>query len=189
METCARREVSDGRRAQIVCALLCVALACAAGSACGKSLSEQRPGGDPDGRLLAALSPVDAALPAGAQIDYVHKLEPLWEACDGMAGTWGWSDVSLDAVFTSSKSVLEVIAHADEVLRRQGWTRETLGQHAGVAGFTSTWTKAIPPAVETVRLSLSNDAPLPGRGPNNKPRVGWALHTSATPPGPPGGGC
>ena len=57
----------------IVCALFCVALACAAGSACGKSLSEQHPGGDPDGRLLAALSSVIAATPLGAEIVYEHK--------------------------------------------------------------------------------------------------------------------
>jgi hypothetical protein len=181
--------IEDGRRRRIVSGVLSVALACAAGSACGKSLSAQHPGGDPDGRLLAALSSVVAAAPSDAQIAYVHKRASRLGSCDGMAGTWGWTNVGFEAGFASSENALDVIASADDVLTRQGWTREELGQRDGPEVRISTWTKSIPPAVDLVRLRLSNNEPLGGRTSNNTPRVGWAFKTSAIPPGYPVRGC
>jgi hypothetical protein len=128
MDEYSRERVASERPRRIVSAVFSVALACAAGSACGKSLSAQHPGGDPDGRLLAALNSVVVAAPPDAQIVYVHKRESHLGSCDGMAGAWGWTNVGFEAGFASSKS-------------------------------------------------------------NNRPRVGWAFKTSATPPGYPVRGC
>jgi hypothetical protein len=96
--------------------------------------------------------------------------------------------VGFEAGFASSKNALEVIASDDEVLTRQGWTHVGLGRREG-PGRMSTWTKRIPPAVDIVELSLYNKARLGGRTPNNEPRLGWALSTSAKPPGYPVRGC
>jgi hypothetical protein len=161
-------EVTVRRRARVLAALTVVTFA---GACSGHA---HHPGGDADGRLLAALTSVVAAIPAGAQVAYVHRNEPLWEACDGRAGTWGWSDVVVQASFVSSEPESAVFAHANKVASKLGWARDSIGAPHG-PGALLTWTKAIPPA-DPVSLTLSHDG-------------SWLLFATATPPGHPVNGC
>jgi hypothetical protein len=102
----------------------------------------------------------------------------MWESCDGIAGTFGWSDVVVQANFTTSKSEVAVFAYADKVVSKLGWKAESLGEADGVGSVRSTWTKVIAP-VGVVRLTLSN----------NSPDGAWVLITTASPEGHPVKGC
>jgi hypothetical protein len=95
-----------------------------------------------------------------------------------MAGTWGWSDVVVQAEFTSSQRDAAVIAHAQNVVSRLGWKRELVGEPDGTPSVTATWTKSIRSTVPA-RLTMSND------GPNEA----WVLVATATPEGHPVKGC
>jgi hypothetical protein len=56
--------------------------------------SSKRPGGDPKGRILQALSAqVPRSLPGSAIVLSQHALPPAWDSCDGRAGTFGWDPV------------------------------------------------------------------------------------------------
>jgi hypothetical protein len=136
---------------------------------CSCAGSARHTGGDSDGRLRAALMPVLAAVPDSALVISSGGNEPLWTSCDGIAGTWGWSDLVVSANFLTSEDELVVFAHAHKVVSKLGWKTERLPEDRGIGSVTWTWKKVIPP-VGAARLTLSHDGawdlrttvPLPG---------------------------
>jgi hypothetical protein len=157
---------------------LAVVVAITLSAACTNPSKSQHPGGDIGRHLLNALTPVVAAVPQDAHVAYVKKDEPVWESCDGRAGTFGWGDVDVQVSFTSPLAPSAVFAYADNALAKEAWTRVSLGEPDG-PGLRSTWTKVIPPAAEPVKVVLSN----------NTPYRDWVLLATATPIGHPVHGC
>ena len=102
-------------------------------------------------------------------------MEPLWDSCDGQAGTFGWNDVVVQVHFRSSTQLREVFAHAASVLARQGWKAGRVSEPDG-RGLRSDWTKPSPSALS---VSLSN----------NTPDTAWDLFASAAPLGRRASGC
>lgn len=101
----------------------CVAAAVLA-MACGCS-GTPSPVGDPDpgGRALAALTQVLSLIPAGSQISYESRTEPIWNSCDGRKSTYGWSPAAVSARFsTGAASEQQVLARARATMAGHGWT-------------------------------------------------------------------
>jgi hypothetical protein len=121
------------------------------------------------------LKPTASAIPKDARIAYRHNIEPLWDSCDGQAGTFGWNDVVVQVHFRSSTKPREMFADAARVLARQGWKLGRLSEPDG-PGLRSDWTK---PSLSASSVSLSN----------NTPDTAWDLYASAVPLGQRASGC
>lgn len=80
-------------------------------------------GGDPDGRILAALRPVLSAVPADATLISSNARGSTYEKkCpDNPGGRSGWSSVSTYAAFRSTASPVAVIESVGRNLANQGW--------------------------------------------------------------------
>jgi hypothetical protein len=90
--------------------------------------------GDPGGKVMNQLTPTVSALPGygtgaipwAAQIPqsnapYAIKDEPFQDACDGMAGTQGWSQVVVQAGFRWDKSERALVSYMEPRLAKLGW--------------------------------------------------------------------
>jgi hypothetical protein len=109
------------------CAGAVGALALLGALTCCSSSSSPAPAGDPDPghRLLAALRPVAAAVPAGVSDAQRQFVEPRWDSCDGVASTYGWDDVTVDVSFNSNGMTdTAIFTHIKDALRSDGWTYE-----------------------------------------------------------------
>jgi hypothetical protein len=98
-------------------------------------------GGDPGGQILDQLRPVSNAVPPSAKIEYAHYDEPAWDSCDGMAGTSGWDDPSVQVEFEWSSSPTTVIDFAKVALTHDGWGSFTPQVQNGLLG--GAWTKRL----------------------------------------------
>lgn len=97
------------------------------------------PGGDPGGRIMAKIVPVVKVIPGFGSgrvpwiampcdscnfpTSYAMKIEPAWDSCDGMAGTFGWDPVVIQVGFSwpgSSRALVEVVSKR---MRLRGWAR------------------------------------------------------------------
>lgn len=133
--------------------------------------------GDPGGRVLAQLTPVISALPENAASSYVWKMEPHQDSCDGMAGTFGWSEVVVQSGF-QWKGTSQDLAHSlSQRLFRLGWrTGAPVGIPVGQPEFA--WSKTLTNGTEAT-LTV-------GRAANGSP---WQLTAVAPPVGRAAGGC
>jgi hypothetical protein len=83
--------------------------------------STRRPGGDPKGRILQALSAqVPRSLPGSATVLSQHAVPPAWDSCDGRAGTFGWDPVRV-VVSVKLDPPLDM-ASFDHALVAAGWS-------------------------------------------------------------------
>ncbi len=132
--------------------------------------------GDPGGRIIAQLQPTVAAVPAGAKILYRHDVEPLWDSCDGRAGTFGWDDVVVQVHFSTTASPDDILAHAQSVLAPEGWRTVP----APVAGAVTQhiWRKALDTGDGTVDIEKDSYGTSE-----------WTLIAMAPPRGPRVSGC
>ena len=160
---------------KIFAILILITIACTGVVILASRRESGHPGGDPGARILALLKPTASAIPNDARIAYRHNIEPLWDSCDGQAGTFGWSDVVMQVHFRTSTKPREVFAHAASVLARQGWMPGRVSEPDG-PGLRSDWTKRSPSALS---VSLSN----------NTPDTAWDLYASAAPLGRRASGC
>ena len=107
------------------------------------SRSSQR-GGDPGGRILKALQPVSAAVPAGSAHVAVQSYDAIWSAgCpDNPDGQAGWSEVRVSTTFTNVQPQEQVVEAVNSALVGEGWTRhdESFGRGQGVVAH---WTKRL----------------------------------------------
>lgn len=94
---------------------------------------------DPGRRVLHQLQPAAQALPSDAHVIYRYDLEPKWDSCDGRPGTFGWDNVILQIHFQSRTPTMALVEHADQTLRRLGWSHvyDTSGQVAGLSSWTA----------------------------------------------------
>jgi len=112
-----------------------VIVACALIAAVGWWLSDRvTASGDPGGSIMKQIAPVAFAIPGyGTSAlpvvneptpshPYLIMSEPRQDSCDGMAGTQGWTDVTMQAAFTytqSSGSLSEQMGRRLAVLGRE----------------------------------------------------------------------
>lgn len=96
-------------------------------------------GGDPGGRLMAKIAPAVRVVPGlehgripwiASPCDacqfpatYALKIEPRWDSCDGMAGTFGWDPVIIQVGFRWAGSSQALAGLLDERLTARGWAR------------------------------------------------------------------
>ncbi len=115
-------------------------------------------GGDPGGKIMAALSTADAAVPPDAVVAYRNDDGPRWDSCDGRDGTFGWNDVVYQVGFTSDRADADLVARADAALVKRGWTAH--GIPTPVNGrLVDHWTRSVPggSATATARLDRTGD--------------------------------
>ena len=133
-----------------------------------------RPGGDPGGRLLTALRPVAAAVPAGATGIAIESSDAVWSpACpDNPGGRAGWSAVRVTARFTDVAPGPRVVDAIGAALGAEGWSRHD-ASFGPSQGTVARWTKrldastmaeatAYPIPVGTTRWNLTATAKPPG---------------------------
>jgi hypothetical protein len=89
-------------------------------------------GGDPGGRVLAALAPAAAAIPAGALVLSRRESEPSWVTCG--AGRSGWSDVGVSVQFSVALPAGQLASSVGDRLAAGGWQ----------SGGGAAWTRALP---------------------------------------------
>lgn len=80
-------------------------------------------GGDPDGRLLRELArQARDSVPPSASIIDEKDLAPVWDSCDGRAGTFGWGPARVILnVRSSAPSPESAASEMNEFLRSTGW--------------------------------------------------------------------
>jgi hypothetical protein len=71
-------------------------------------------------------------------IRYAIKIEPRWDSCDGLAGTFGWDPAIVQMGFRWDKTAQELLAALNARLRAKGWE---MGEPPtwGSAGDADTW--------------------------------------------------
>lgn len=77
---------------------------------------------DPGGRIMAAVSTVQRAVPAQARIVRSQHVKPSWDSCDGRAGTFGWNDVAVVVTFTTPVPARTLLAATTARLLSAGWS-------------------------------------------------------------------
>ena len=96
-------------------------------------------GGDPGGRLMAKIAPEVRVVPGLERghipwiafpcdscqfpVAYATKVEPRWDSCDGMAGTFGWDPVVIQVGFRWTGSSHALVDLLNEHLDARGWAR------------------------------------------------------------------
>ena len=122
----------------IVLALAAVLIALAV-AAWPRSAAHAHAGGDPGGRLLAKIAPVVRVVPGFEHghirwiafpcdscqfpVTYAIKVEPRWDSCDGMAGTFGWDPAVIQVGFRWTGSSHALVDLLNERLGARGWAK------------------------------------------------------------------
>lgn len=90
--------------------------------------------GDPNGRIMSQLVSIAAVLPGYGTSrlpemesvpwplqNYLVRIEPAWDSCDGMAGTFGWDNVIVQAGFEWKGTPAQLFELLNQRLLRVGW--------------------------------------------------------------------
>ena len=132
------------------------------------------PGGDQGGRILKALQPASAAVPAGSTDIVTQSYDSIWSAAcpDNPGGQAGWSQVIVSTRFTNALPKEQVVVAVNSALVRDGWTRhdESFGPSQGRVAH---WTKRL----TTGTLAEAAAYPVPAGTTN------WLLTATSKPPG------
>jgi len=91
--------------------------------------------GDPGGKVMDQITPTLSALPGDAtgaipwvaqipqsSAPYAIRDEPFQDACDGMPGTQGWSQVVVQAGFRWDRSEQALVSYMEPRLTKMGWS-------------------------------------------------------------------
>jgi hypothetical protein len=135
------------RRKIVVPIVLALAAALIALTIAAWQRSEAHAGGDPGGRLIAKIAPVVRVVPGFERsripwiafpcdscqfpATYAVKIEPRWDSCDGMAGTFGWDPVIIQVGFRWTGSSQALVNLLNERLGARGWARGAVPSWAG----------------------------------------------------------
>ena len=162
--------------------LVFLAVVAVAGGVAATWAATHSPHGDPDpgGRILAKLKTIESALPEDADVIVRQANEPKWDSCDGRAGTFGWTKVTVNVQFRSSEQPDVLVARIDKALTEAGW--RSADASGTPLGPSARWSRTLSgPTVATALLS-------PGtRGGDNG--VYWDLDATAPPQGRQTNGC
>lgn len=113
--------------------------------------------------------------PADATGLWRQKNKPVWDSCDGMAGTYGWGDVTVDMEWAYRGHDGRVFAHVDAAMRARGWRLDKSSERGDWG-----WTKKLSGGV-VATANLSGGA---GSAPTS-----WGIEASAPPAIHPASGC
>src|SRR5262249_56336126 len=138
--------------AALALAAVLIAWAVAAWS---RSAAHAHAGGDPGGRLMAKIAPVVTVVPGFAHghirwiafpcdscqfpVTYAIKVEPRWDSCDGMAGTFGWDPVVIQVGFRWTGSRHALVDLLEERLGARGWARGAAPSWGDDDGADAVW--------------------------------------------------
>lgn len=151
------------------------------------------PGGDPAGRLMAEIAPVARVIPGFERrvpwiafpcdtcqfpTTYATKIEPQWDSCDGMAGTFGWDPVIIQIGFQWKGSDKALMNLLNQRLNARGWARGAVTSWSGDQGPDANW---ISPLGHGPTEEFALDAPADG--------LPWMATIEAKPMGPLVKGC
>lgn len=156
--------------------------------------SAAHPGGDPGGRLMAKIAPVVRVVPGFHQgripwigfpcdscqfpVTYAIKIEPRWDSCDGIAGTFGWDPVAIQIGFPWTGSSRALVKLLNERLSDLGWGRGGVPSWSSDQGPDANWISPSGPAPAEV---FALDSPLESHR--------WMATIEAKPQGPLVHGC
>lgn len=131
------RRLTVGRA--IVAVAVAVAFALMSWAFAGWWIGSHHAGGDPGGRLMAKLTPLVRVVPGfeSGQIPwitggdangdfpriYAMKVEPRWDSCDGMAGTFGWDPALIQVGFQWAGNSASLTKYLNRRLVPRGLTR------------------------------------------------------------------
>lgn len=130
---------------------------------------------DPDGRILAALRPIEGAVPNDAIVVNRQEAAAHWDSCDGRTGTFGWSDIRVIVSFHTTTQPDALNSLADRRMVAIGWTpgptlaspigpgrqwTRTLGDGTKAHATLSPWTVD---DGQTIRWELTAYAPPHGQ--------------------------
>ena len=134
---------------------------------------------DPGGRIMAAPSTIENAVPGQAQLVRIQHVKPRWDSCDGRLSTYGWDDVIIDLTFTTSQPPRSLIATAKARLHAAGWSRYQDYASGPRVGWW--WARPVPGGTALALLNrVSTRAGVPQ----------WDLYAHAPPfAGPRSSGC
>ena len=135
---------------------------------------------DPGGQILDALRTVEAAVPPAA-IDVSEEYgEAHWDSCDGRAGTFGWSEISVILTFGTTLDPSALISYVTGRLEAGGWTMA--GQEA---------LSPLGPNQKFSRTLANGTEAVADIGPQMRDgrTVMWSLRATAPPDGPTASGC
>lgn len=76
------------------------------------------------GELTKAADSVASAVPTAPSRKY--GLEPHWDSCDGMKGTFGWDDLSYNLLWDRGVDPASLVGSIGSTLQARGWTRVDL---------------------------------------------------------------
>ena len=109
---------------------------------------------------------------------YAIKIEPHWDSCDGMAGTFGWDPVIIQVGFRWTGSGKALVTLLDQRLSALGWARGAVTSWSSDKGPDASWISR-PGHAPAEEFAL--DAPTLG--------LPWTATIEAKPMGPLVGGC
>jgi hypothetical protein len=151
-------------------------LAVATLTGCGSNLHRDP---DPGGRILDALTPIAARLPADAHVLNRSVSEGSWGSCDGeRPKTAGWNPIIVDIVFTTSEDGASMVMATDQAMKAEGWTDDI--DLTGPVGPGQRWTRTV--ATNIQALAALSPVLIADR-------LQWNLRAWAYPPGPQQSGC
>ena len=131
--------------------------------------------GDPGGQILLQLDPVVTASAKTALLNYVWKLEPHIDSCDGRPSTRGWSEVVLQMGLSWHQSSEALYNAFDRRLVKIGWGE---GKSENNSPPTYRWTMRLTNG-KVAQLSVNHEPP----------KNFWQLDAVAPPIGKPVSGC
>lgn len=153
-------------------------------------------GGDPGGRLIASLSPLVRLVPGfetgpvpwiSFPCDsckwpsrYAIKIEPRWDSCDGIAGTFGWDPAVIQVGFRWSDSARDLVKLLNARLVAKDWKMGTPPSWGSAGPVTWEYPRGASPE-ETLAL----EPPIAGRPKSDE----WMALLQARPVGPLVRGC
>jgi hypothetical protein len=162
--------------------LLGLAVVVVAGGVGAGWIATRSPHGDPDpgGRILAGLKTIESVVPADAEVMLRQASEPIWDACDGREGTFGWNKVTVSVQFRTGEQPGALVARTDSLLTAAGWHRT--GAEGTPLGPSAQWSRTV--AGSTVASALLSPGTRGGGS-----GIYWDLDAAAPPQGQQVSGC
>ena len=173
----------SGRRPApwMAAAALLVLVLTGVGAGCGSPASSSHSGGDPGGRILRALEPVQTAIPSGASdvSTTTHASSYEVKCPDNPGGKSGWSPVTIYSTFRSDLPTPSLLGRVGTRLSQLGWHHvapvwdRRMDQYQPLAE----WDKTLFPgqtATATIYQLPAGDGPYSGS---------WHFGAVAKPPG------
>jgi hypothetical protein len=171
-----------GARAPRHWLILAAALVCIAAAVGVIAVTRLTGHGDPDpgGRILDGLRSSEVAVPNDATAVSRQENEAHWDSCDGRAGTFGWSPISVIVTFRSATEPGVLITQADDRMVAAGWVRgSSLNSPIGPG---RTWTRTVADGTNATSQLVTGTT-------DNGQSITWELSAYAPARGPHASGC